>query len=125
MVDVYTGEIRRADIAVAGGRIAFVGALPEAAQGPQTEIIDASGYFVAPGLIDSHLHYHHTYLDPAEAAKLLLRRGVTGTADGFYGEAIVGGIEAVRAIKDGIADLPIRLIFLAPSRPICRTACSA
>jgi adenine deaminase len=90
---------------------------PAAAEGPRTEVIDASGYFVAPGLIDSHLHYHHTYLDPAEAAKLLLRRGVTGTADGFYGEAIVGGIEAVRAIKDGLARVPIRLIFLAPTNP--------
>ena len=116
IVDVHTGEIRPADIAVAAGRIAYVGAIPAAAEGPRTEVIDASGYFVAPGLIDSHLHYHHTYLDPAEAAKLLLRRGVTGTADGFYGEAIVGGIEAVRAIKDGLARVPIRLIFLAPSQ---------
>ena len=116
IVDVYTGELRPADIAVAAGRIAYVGAIPAAAEGPNTEVIDASGYFVAPGLIDSHLHYHHTYLDPAEAAKLLLRRGVTGTADGFYGEAIVGGIEAVRAIKESLARVPIRLIFLAPSQ---------
>src|SRR6185437_11435749 len=107
IVDVHTGEIRPADIAVAAGRIAYVGAVAAAAEGQHTEVIDASGYFVAPGLIDSHLHYHHTYLDPAEAAKLLLRRGVTGTADGFYGEAIVGGIEAVRAIKESLARVPI------------------
>ena len=116
IVDVHTGEIRAADIATAGGRIAYVGAAAATIEGPRTEVIDASGYFVAPGLIDSHLHYHHTYLDPAEAAKLLLRRGVTGTADGFYGEAIVGGIELVRAIKEGLARVPIRLIFLAPSQ---------
>ena len=116
VVDVHTSEIRRADVAVAGGRIAAVGALPDAAIGPDTAVIDATGLYVAPGLIDSHLHYHHTYLDPAEAAKLLLKHGITGTADGFYGEAIVGGIEAVRAIKAGIDALPIRLIFLAPSQ---------
>jgi adenine deaminase len=116
VVDVYTGEIRRADVAVGDGRIAAVGQLPAAAIGPQTKIIEAEGLFVSPGLIDSHLHYHHTYLDPAEAAKLLLLRGVTGTVDGFYGEAIVGGKEAVRAIKDGIARLPIRLLFLSPTQ---------
>jgi imidazolonepropionase-like amidohydrolase len=40
-------------------------------------MIDAEGMFVSPGLIDCHLHYHHTYLDPAEASKLLLRHGIT------------------------------------------------
>jgi len=116
VVDVHTGEIRQADIAVGDGRIACVGTLPAAAQGPDTRVIDAKGYFVAPGLIDSHLHYHHTYLDPAEAAKLLLKHGVTGTVDGLYGEAIVGGIDAVRALKAGIEKLPIRFMFLAPSQ---------
>ena len=85
------------------------------ARGPQTRIIDADGLFVSPGLIDGHLHYHHTYLDPAEASKLLLRHGITGTADGFYGEAIVGGAEAVRALKQAADKLKIRLIFLAPT----------
>jgi adenine deaminase len=116
VVDVYTGEIRHADVAVGDGRIAAVGQLPPEAIGPRTKVIEAEGLFVSPGLIDSHLHYHHTYLDPAEASKLLLLRGVTGTVDGFYGEAIVGGKEAVRAIKDGIAHLPIRLLFLSPTQ---------
>jgi adenine deaminase len=116
IVDVHTGEIRAADIAVGDGRIACVGELPVQAIGPATKVIEAEGLFVAPGLIDSHLHYHHTYLDPAEAAKLLLKHGITGTADGFYGEAIVGGIEAVRVLKEGIDKLPIRLIFLAPTQ---------
>jgi adenine deaminase len=114
IVDVYTGEIRRADIAVRGGRIAAVGAI-DGCIGPETGRIDATGLFVAPGLIDGHLHYHHLYLDPAESTKLLLSHGVTATADGFYGEAIVGGIEAVRALKEAVDDLPIRLIFLAPT----------
>ncbi len=115
VVSVHTGEVLRADVAIVGERIAAVGELPNASFGPKTRIIDASGLFVSPGLIDGHLHYHHTYLDPAEASKLLLRHGITGTADGFYGEAIVGGIEAVRAIKEAAAKLKIRLIFLAPT----------
>jgi adenine deaminase len=102
-------------VAIGGGRIAAVGELPSASRGPRTRIIDAAGLFVSPGLIDGHLHYHHTYLDPAEASKLLLRNGITGTADGFYGEAIVGGADAVRALKRAADRLKIRLIFLAPT----------
>jgi adenine deaminase len=115
VVSVHTSEILRADVAIVGNRIAAVGDLPKASYGPQTRIIDAAGLFISPGLIDGHLHYHHTYLDPAEASKLLLRHGITGTADGFYGEAIVGGAEAVRALKQAADKLKIRLIFLAPT----------
>jgi adenine deaminase len=115
VLSVHTGEILRADVAIGGGRIAAVGELPSASRGPRTRIIDAAGLFVSPGLIDGHLHYHHTYLDPAEASKLLLRNGITGTADGFYGEAIVGGADAVRALKRAADRLKIRLIFLAPT----------
>src|SRR5688500_7641515 len=42
-----------ADIAVRGGRIAAVGALPNA---QATRIIDAGGKYVAPGFIDIHSH---------------------------------------------------------------------
>jgi adenine deaminase len=115
VVSVHTNEILRADVAIVGSRIAAVGDLPKASCGPQTRIIDAAGLFISPGLIDGHLHYHHTYLDPAEASKLLLHHGITGTADGFYGEAIVGGAEAVRALKQATDKLKIRLIFLAPT----------
>jgi adenine deaminase len=115
IVSVHTNELLRADVAIASGRIAAVGELPQSTRGPETRVIDASGMFVSPGLIDGHLHYHHTYLDPAEASKLLLRSGITGTADGFYGEAIVGGLESVRAIKQAADKLKIRLIFLAPT----------
>src|SRR5262245_41896622 len=115
VLSVHTGELLRADVAVVGSRIAAVGELLSAARGPRTRLIDAAGLFISPGLIDGHLHYHHTYLDPAEASKLLLRHGITGTADGFYGEAIVGGAEAVRALKEAADRLKIRLIFLAPT----------
>ncbi len=115
IVSVHTNELLRADVAIASGRIAAVGELLQSTRGPKTRVVDASGMFVSPGLIDGHLHYHHTYLDPAEASKLLLRSGITGTADGFYGEAIVGGLEAVRALKQAADKLKIRLIFLAPT----------
>ena len=84
VLSVHTGEILRADVAIVGSRIAAVGELPSATRGPRTRVVDAAGLFISPGLIDGHLHYHHTYLDPAEASKLLLRNGITGTADGFY-----------------------------------------
>ncbi|HXF61207.1 MAG TPA: amidohydrolase family protein, partial [Caldilineaceae bacterium] len=45
-------------VAVRGNRIAWVGHSTEAAawRGPQTDVIDAGGRSVIPGIIDSHFH---------------------------------------------------------------------
>ena len=47
---------RRADVAVAGGRIVAVGSDVRRMHGPRTEVIDAVGGLVTPGFIDAHVH---------------------------------------------------------------------
>lgn len=46
------------DVAITGGRIAAVG--PNLAAGPATQVVDASGLYVTPGLIDLHVHVFAT-----------------------------------------------------------------
>src|SRR5260370_8868678 len=54
MVVDGTGFSRyRADVAIAGGRIAEIGKI----RGAAATTIDADGLFVAPGIIDLHTHY--------------------------------------------------------------------
>jgi adenine deaminase len=53
VVNVYTGEIQdHHSVAVKGEWIAYVGDDPGDTIGPNTEIIDAKGKTVIPGLID-------------------------------------------------------------------------
>jgi len=59
---VWTGEPsqpRAEAVALRGDRIAAVGSNAEirALAGPSTRIIDARGGMVAPGFIDSHVHF--------------------------------------------------------------------
>jgi len=49
------GEPYRADLGIAGGRIAFIGNAAEA-EVEADEVIDASGLWVTPGFIDAHSH---------------------------------------------------------------------
>jgi adenine deaminase len=114
LVDVTTGELRAAEIAIKGDRIAAVADSVEYARGPSTETIRADGRWLAPGLIDGHLHQYHSYLGIDQFAEALLRHGVTATADGFYGPGIVAGSEAVRFFKEAFERTPVRLIFLVP-----------
>jgi N-acyl-D-amino-acid deacylase len=53
VVDGLGNEPVKADVAVAGGRIAALGCI----EGNATENVDASGLYLAPGFVDIHTHY--------------------------------------------------------------------
>ena len=53
VVDGTGAAPRRADVAVAGGKIAEIGKIVEGA----TKVVDASDLIVAPGFVDPHTHY--------------------------------------------------------------------
>ncbi len=114
VVNVLTREVYEATIAIKSGRIAAVGDVAYT-RGKDTEIVDADGRYVTPGLIDAHLHMYHSYLGVNEFVEGLLLGGVTANADGFYGQGIVGGKDAVRFFKDAFDSTPLRLIFVVPT----------
>ena len=87
VIDPASGRSEVLDVAVAGGTIAAVGADIDA--GSAGEVIDASGQYVTPGLIDLHTHIYWgvTYwgIEPDPVAA---RSGVTtwldvGSAGGY------------------------------------------
>src|SRR5210317_30870 len=57
VVNVYTGEILPDQgIGIKGKWIAYVGQNAKDTIGPRTQVIDAAGQTVIPGLIDGHTH---------------------------------------------------------------------
>ena len=58
LVNVLSGEIHEADVAVAEG--VFVGF----AGGDAKQVIDADGAYLCPGFIDGHIHIESTLLSP-------------------------------------------------------------
>ncbi|MEV4107518.1 amidohydrolase family protein [Nonomuraea sp. NPDC049695] len=83
----------RADVAVAGGRIAAVGRL----DGAQAEaVIDATGRFVAPGFVDCHAHGDAAVFDPG-VQRAALRQGVTTFVLGQDGLSFAPGSAATVA----------------------------
>ncbi len=114
LVNVATAEIYPADVAIGDDRIAAVGDVNYTI-GDATTFIDADGQFITPGLVDGHLHMYHSYLGVPEFVEAMLRHGVTATADGFYGQGIVGGMDAIRWFKDAFERMPLRVLFLVPT----------
>lgn len=75
LVNVCTGEIlAHTDVAVAGGRIALVGDAKHCI-GPDTEVVDAGGRYLAPGFMDGHMHLESSMVTAGEYARAACRMG--------------------------------------------------
>jgi adenine deaminase len=109
ILNVFSGEIIRADVAVCDGQIAGVGRY----DGP--EAIDARGDYISPGFMDGHMHPESTMLLPGELARAALARGTTAIMADPHEIANVLGIEGVRFMLEASRGLPVDLYFLLPS----------
>ncbi len=77
--------VEEADVAVSGGRIAWIGHGRSEAR----RVLDASGLLVAPGFIDTHIHDEEID-DPDTVEQALLRQGVTTAIAGNCGSGPLG-----------------------------------
>ncbi|MBM6995810.1 adenine deaminase [Paenibacillus sp. DXFW5] len=115
LVNVYTGELLpQTDVAVAEGRIAFVGNA-EHTFGEDTVVIDAAGRHIVPGLLDGHMHVESTMLSVAEFAKAALAKGTTGIFMDPHEIANVFGAEGVRWMHEEGQVLPLKVYTTFPS----------
>ncbi len=110
VLSVFTREWLRADVAIADGWIAGVGA---GYHGRET--IDATGMWVAPGLIDAHVHIESSRLLPAEFARLVLPQGTTTVVADPHEIANVLGTDGVHWLLDSTEGLPLDVFFMASS----------
>ncbi|WP_428938138.1 adenine deaminase [Fontivita pretiosa] len=110
IVNVFCGQIERADIAIAGDRIAGIGPGYRA-----REVIDLNGSFVAPGLIDSHVHIESSLCVPGQFASAVVPRGVTTVVTDPHEIANVAGIEGIRFMIQASRGLPLRVVVMASS----------
>jgi adenine deaminase len=113
VVDVMTGELRPADIGVVGPLIASVH--PPRQRDDAVRVLDASGCFLAPGLIDTHLHIESSMVTPRRYAETVLPQGTTTICWDPHEVGNVLGLAGVRWAIAASRDLPLRVLVLAPS----------
>lgn len=80
VIDPASGLHERRDVGIRGDRIAAIE--PHLSGGDASEVIDASGAFVVPGLVDLHVHVYPGVADlSVEADPTCLARGATTVVD--------------------------------------------
>lgn len=71
--------------------------------------------YLAPGLIDAHVHIESSLLPPSEFARLAVRHGSIATISDPHEIANVLGLEGVRFMLEDAAATPFHFLFGAPS----------
>ncbi|HEY8423826.1 MAG TPA: adenine deaminase [Clostridia bacterium] len=109
VVNVFSGKIVKADVAILDGKIVGVG------EYDGIENIDVNGKYVIPGLIDTHLHIESTMLTPAEFCKAVIPYGTTTIIADPHEIANVLGFDGVKYMIEQTKGLPINAHFMLPS----------
>ncbi len=112
---VQTREVLDWEVAIAAGRIAYLGPDASHCVGPETEVIDAAGAYVIPGLIDAHMHVESGMLTPAEFTRAVLPHGTTSMFVDPHEIANVLGLSGVRMMHDEAMMQPAHMFVQMPS----------
>jgi adenine deaminase len=109
IVNVFTGEIEPGDIALCGDRIAGIGDYQA------KEVVDVGGRYVAPGLINGHIHPESSMLDIGQYARAVVPHGTTSLVTDLHEIANVGGVAGIKYVLERARRLPFNLFLMAPS----------
>jgi adenine deaminase len=115
-VCVQSGEfVPETDVAVKDGRIAYIG--PDAAHtiGKETQVIEAGGRYLVPGLLDGHMHVESGMVTVTEFVRAVLPRGTTGMFIDPHEIANVFGLKGVKLMADEAARQPVHMWVQVPS----------
>jgi adenine deaminase len=102
VVNVYTGEIIEAHVAIAGNTIVGVGSEYEARQE-----IELGGRYICPGLIDAHVHVESSMVTPFQFARAVVPRGTTTAITDPHEIANVAGEAGIRYMLAASEGLPL------------------
>jgi len=110
LVNVYSGEIYPTDVAIFNGRIVGIGPGYSA----QREI-DLKGSYLAPGLIDAHVHIESAMVGVRQFAATVVPRGVTSVIADPHEITNVLGLDGIRYMFDQAKYGQLSMYVMVPS----------
>lgn len=110
IVNVFTGEIFHSNLAVCAGHFVF---WSETGRGK--EEIDVKDKYVVPGLIDAHMHFESTMVQPRDLLAVAVMHGTTTLIADPHEAANVSGIKGIKYILDQTEDAPANVFVTMPS----------
>jgi len=109
VINVFSGEIYPADVALYEGQIAGVGSY----DGPQT--VDLGDCWLSPGLFDGHVHIESSMVQVSEYAKAVVPLGTTSVIIDPHEIANVLGSDGILFMLRGSKYNPLNVFMMLPS----------
>ena len=109
VINVFSGEIQKTDVAVFQGMIAGFGRYKA------KKTIDIRGMYLSPGLIDGHVHIESSMVLPLEFAKGVVPLGTTTVVTDPHEIANVFGLEGIKFMAEYSKNIPLDIFIMLPS----------
>ena len=109
VVDVFSGQIEKKDVAIFAGVIVGFGDYQA------KKIVDVKGDFLCPGLIDGHVHVESSMVTIPEFARAVLPNGTTSVVIDPHEIANVHGREGIRFMAKSARGIPLNVFIMLPS----------
>jgi adenine deaminase len=109
VVNVFSGQIERKDVAIFGGMIVGFGDYRA------KKVIDVKGDFLCPGLIDGHVHIESSMVTLPQFARAVLPGGTTSVVIDPHEIANVMGLKGIRFMAQLARAIPLNVFIMAPS----------
>ncbi|MGL5764630.1 MAG: adenine deaminase [Sarcina sp.] len=109
IIDVFSGETFISDVAINNGYIVGIGDYKG------SKILDGTGKYICPTLIDAHTHIESSLLTPHEYAKVSIMHGITTVVADPHEIANVLGVKGIEYMIRNSKNLPMDFKFMLPS----------
>ncbi|MHB8597930.1 MAG: adenine deaminase [Ktedonobacteraceae bacterium] len=113
LVNVCSSECYHADVAIADGLVVGISTDNHEYQGREER--DLQGRWLAPGLIDGHMHIESTMMVLAEFTRIVVPRGVTAVMLDPHEFANVLGVDGIRYVLESGRGLPLSAYVMLSS----------
>ena len=117
VIDVYSGEVVRSDVAVYRDTIVGLGSGYRG-----EEEVDLKGMHLAPGFIDGHVHIESSMVEVPQFSRAVVPLGTTSVIADPHEIANVLGYEGIRYMMDASKYNPLNVFFMlsscVPSSPL-------
>ncbi len=109
VVDVFSGQIEKKDVAIFDGMIVGFGDYRA------KKVIDVEGDFLCPGLIDGHVHVESSMVTIPEFARAVVPKGTTSVVIDPHEIANVLGQDGIRFMAESAKGVPLNVFIMLPS----------
>jgi adenine deaminase len=109
LINVFSGEIYPAEVAIYGDTIVGIGHYEAERE------MDLGGKFLCPGFIDAHVHIESSMVIPSEYARAVVPRGTTSIISDPHEIANVMGVEGITLMAEMAEGIPLNTYIMLPS----------